>query len=106
MLNQSKTVYQAEIDAACELIDFFKFNVGFAQELYQAQPQSSPGCWNRLEHRPLDGFVFAVTPFNFTSIAGNLPTAPALLGNTAIWKPASTSVYSNYYLMKLLEEAG
>ncbi|MFT7484318.1 MAG: 1-pyrroline-5-carboxylate dehydrogenase [Candidatus Paceibacteria bacterium] len=106
MLNQSKTAYQAEIDAACELIDFWRYNVGFVQELYGSQPQSSPGCWNRMEHRPLDGFVFAVTPFNFTSIAGNLPTAPALLGNTALWKPASTSVYSNYYLMKLMEEAG
>ena len=106
MLNQSKTVYQAEIDAACELIDFYRFNVGFVQQLYQSQPQSSPGCWNRLEHRPLDGFVFAVTPFNFTSIAGNLPTAPALLGNTALWKPASTSVYSNYFVMKLLMDAG
>ncbi|MFT7668155.1 MAG: 1-pyrroline-5-carboxylate dehydrogenase [Planctomycetota bacterium] len=106
MLNQSKTAYQAEIDSACELIDFYKFNVGFAQELYQAQPQSSPGCWNRLEHRPLDGFVFAVTPFNFTSIAGNLPTAPALLGNTCLWKPASTSVYSNWFVMKLLMDAG
>jgi 1-pyrroline-5-carboxylate dehydrogenase len=106
MLNQSKTVYQAEIDSACELIDFFKFNVGFAEQLYQSQPQSSPNCWNRLEHRPLDGFVFAVTPFNFTSIAGNLPTAPALLGNTVVWKPASTSVYSNYYLMQLLQDAG
>jgi 1-pyrroline-5-carboxylate dehydrogenase len=106
MLNQSKTAYQAEIDAACELIDFYRFNVGFAQELYEAQPQSSPGCWNRLEHRPLDGFVFAVTPFNFTSIAGNLPTAPALLGNTCVWKPASTSVYSNWFVMQLLMEAG
>lgn len=106
MLNQSKTVFQAEIDSACELIDFFKFNVGFAQQLYQSQPQSGPGCWNRLEHRPLDGFVFAITPFNFTSIAGNLPTAPALLGNSVVWKPASTSVYSNYYLMQLLQDAG
>ena len=106
MLNQSKTAHQAEIDSACELIDFFKFNVAYAQQLYEEQPESAPGMWNRLEHRPLDGFVFAITPFNFTSIAGNLPTAPALLGNTAIWKPASTSVLSNYYLMKLFEEAG
>ena len=106
MLGQSKTVHQAEIDAACELIDFWRYNVHFAQEIYGDQPQSSPGCWNRLEYRPLDGFVFAITPFNFTSIAGNLPTAAALMGNTAIWKPASTSVYSNYFLMKLLEEAG
>jgi len=106
MLNQSKTAYQAEIDAACELIDFYRYNVAFAQELYEAQPESSPGCWNRVEHRPLDGFVFAVTPFNFTSIAGNLPTAPALLGNTCLWKPASTSVYSNWFVMKLLQDAG
>ena len=106
MLNQAKTVHQAEIDAACELIDFFRFNVHYAAQLFAEQPESAPGCWNRLEHRPLDGFVFAVTPFNFTSIAGNLPTAPALLGNTAIWKPASTSVLSNYYVMELLEAAG
>ena len=106
MLNQSKTVLQAEIDAACELIDFWRFNAHFLEQLYSEQPVSSPGCWNRLEHRPLDGFVFAITPFNFTSIAGNLPTAPALLGNTCLWKPASTSVLSNWYLMELLEEAG
>jgi 1-pyrroline-5-carboxylate dehydrogenase len=106
MLNQSKTVHQAEIDAACELIDFFRFNVHFLRQLYQSQPESSPGCWNRIEHRCLDGFVFAITPFNFTSIAGNLPTAPAMLGNTVLWKPASTSVLSNYLLMKMLEEAG
>ena len=106
MLNQSKTVHQAEIDSACELIDFFRFNVHYAERLYSEQPESAPGMWNRLEHRPLDGFVFAITPFNFTSIAGNLPTAPALLGNTCVWKPASTSVLSNYYLMKMFEEAG
>ena len=106
MLGQSKTAHQAEIDSACELIDFWRYNAAFAQELYESQPVSSPGCWNRLEHRPLDGFVFAVTPFNFTSIAGNLPTAPALLGNTVVWKPASTSVLSNYFVMQLLEEAG
>jgi 1-pyrroline-5-carboxylate dehydrogenase len=106
MLGQSKTAHQAEIDAACELIDFFRFNAHFAEKLYQEQPQSSPGTWNRLEHRPLEGFVYAVTPFNFTSIAGNLPTAPALLGNVAVWKPAATAVYSGYYIMKLLEEAG
>ncbi len=106
MLGQSKTAHQAEIDAACELIDFFRFNAHYAERLYSEQPQSGPGVWNRLEHRPLDGFVFAITPFNFTSIAGNLPTAPALMGNTAIWKPASTSVLSNYYLMKMFEEAG
>ncbi|MBI1381851.1 MAG: L-glutamate gamma-semialdehyde dehydrogenase [Planctomycetaceae bacterium] len=106
MLGQSKTCHQAEIDAACELIDFWRFNVHFAERLYAEQPQSAPGVWNRLEHRPLDGFVFAITPFNFTSIAGNLPTAPALLGNTAIWKASSTSLLSNWWLVKLLQEAG
>ena len=106
MLGQSKTVHQAEIDSACELIDFFRFNVHFAEGIYSEQPESGPGMWNRLEHRPLDGFVFAVTPFNFSSIAGNLPCAPALMGNTCLWKPASTSVYSNWLLMQMLEEAG
>jgi len=106
MLGQSKTCHQAEIDSACELIDFFRFNVAFYEQLLREQPQSSPGVWNRLEHRPLEGFVFAVSPFNFTSIAGNLPTAPALCGNTVIWKPASTSVYSAHFLMKLFKEAG
>ncbi len=106
MLNQSKTVHQAEIDAACEAIDFMRFNVHFATELYAEQPNSSPGVWNRLEHRPLDGFVFAISPFNFTSIAANLPSAPALVGNTAVWKPASTSILSNYYVMKMFEAAG
>jgi len=106
MLGQSKTCHQAEIDSACELIDFFRFNVAFYEQLLREQPQSSPGIWNRLEHRPLEGFVFAVSPFNFTSIAGNLPTAPALCGNTVIWKPASTSVYSAHFLMKLFKEAG
>ncbi len=106
MLGQSKNAFQAEIDAACELIDFFRFNVEYASRIYKEQPQSSPGVWNRLEYRPLEGFVFAVTPFNFTSITGNLPTAPALMGNTVIWKPASTSIYSAYFIYKLLEEAG
>lgn len=107
MLGQSKNVFQAEIDAACELIDFFRFNALYAQEIYQEQPQISPrGVWNRLEHRPLEGFIFAVTPFNFTSIAGNLPAAPALMGNTVLWKPASSSVYSNYFILKLFQEAG
>ncbi len=106
MLGQSKTCHQAEIDSACELIDFFRFNVAFYEQLLREQPQSSPGMWNRLEHRPLEGFVFAVSPFNFTSIAGNLPTAPALCGNTVIWKPASTSVYSAHFLMQLFKEAG
>jgi len=90
MLGQSKTAYQAEIDSACELIDFWRWNVHFAREIVSAQPVSSPGVWNRSDHRPLEGFVYAVTPFNFTAIAGNLPTAPALMGNTVVWKPAPT----------------
>ncbi len=106
MLGQSKTAHQAEIDAACELIDFWRFNVRYAEQIYGEQPESSPGCWNYLEHRPLEGFVFAVTPFNFTSIAGNLPTAPAIMGNTVIWKPASSSLYSAHFIMDILEEAG
>ncbi len=106
MLGQSKTAHQAEIDAACELVDFWRFNVHFAERLYSEQPLSVAGAWNRLEYRPLDGYVFAVTPFNFTSIAGNLPTAPAMLGNTVVWKPASTAVYSGSFLMRLLEDAG
>ncbi len=106
MLGQSKTAYQAEIDAACELIDFWRFNPAYAQGLYDEQPLSDHAMWNQLDYRPLEGFVYAVTPFNFTSIAGNLPTAPALMGNTVIWKPASSSMLSAYYIMKLLEEAG
>jgi len=106
MLGQSKTAHQAEIDAACELIDFWRFNVAFAEEIYRQQPLSSPGAWNRLEHRALEGFVFAVTPFNFTSIGGNLPTAPAILGNTVVWKPASTALYAAYFIMEILEAAG
>jgi 1-pyrroline-5-carboxylate dehydrogenase len=106
MLNQSKTVIQAEIDAACELIDFLRFNVAFMRGIYAEQPASVRGVWNRVEYRALEGFVFAVTPFNFTSIGGNLPTAPAMMGNAVIWKPASTSVLSNYHFMKLLQEAG
>ena len=106
MLGQSKTVHQAEIDAACELTDFWRFNTHYMQEIMTEQPYSPPGFWNRCEYRPLEGFVFAVTPFNFTSIAGNLPTAPALIGNVIIWKPASSAVYSAYYVMRLLEEAG
>jgi 1-pyrroline-5-carboxylate dehydrogenase len=106
MLGQSKTVYQAEIDAACELIDFFRFNVGYARQLMEMQPDSAPGIWNRCEYRNLEGFVFAVTPFNFTSIAGNLPSAPALMGNVCLWKPASTSVLSGWALMELFKEAG
>jgi 1-pyrroline-5-carboxylate dehydrogenase len=106
MLGQSKTSHQAEIDAACELIDFFRFNAHFAERIHTEQPQSSPGTWNLLDYRPLEGFVYAISPFNFTSIGGNLPTAPALMGTTVVWKPAGTAVYSNYFLMKLLEEAG
>lgn len=99
MLGQSKTVFQAEIDAASELIDFWRFNPYYAQELYEEQPLSPHSTWNRVEYRPLEGFVYAVTPFNFTSIAGNLPTAPALLGNTVIWKPASSAMLSAYYIL-------
>jgi 1-pyrroline-5-carboxylate dehydrogenase len=106
MLCQSKTVHQAEIDAACELIDFWRYNPEFMQQIYAEQPESSDGCWNYVEHRPLEGFVFAVTPFNFTSIAGNLPTAPALMGNTVVWKPASSTVYTAHFIMDILEEAG
>ncbi|EOD01740.1 L-glutamate gamma-semialdehyde dehydrogenase [Caldisalinibacter kiritimatiensis] len=106
MLAQSKTVFQAEIDAACELIDFLRFNCYYLTQIYNDQPYSSKGVWNRVEYRPLEGFVFAVTPFNFTSIGGNLPTAPALVGNTVLWKPASNAVYSNYFFMKLLQAAG
>jgi 1-pyrroline-5-carboxylate dehydrogenase len=106
MLGQSKTSHQAEIDAACEMIDFFRFNAYYMQQVYSEQPGSAEGYWNYLEHRSLEGFVFAVTPFNFTSIAGNLPTAPALMGNVVLWKPASSSLLSAHYIMELLEEAG
>jgi len=106
MLNQSKTVFQAEIDSACELIDFWRFNPYSMRQLYSDQPISSPGMWNRVEYRPLEGFVFAVSPFNFTSIGGNLAGAPALLGNTVLWKPASTSVLSGYVIMQILKAAG
>src|SRR5258707_9667017 len=106
MLGQSKSVYQAEIDAACELIDFWRYNVHYAKRLLGEQPTSAPGSWNRLEYRPLEGFVLAITPFNFTSIAGNLPTAPALLGNVVIWKPSHTQQFSAHFLMRLLEAAG
>jgi 1-pyrroline-5-carboxylate dehydrogenase len=106
MLGQSKTAHQAEIDSACELIDFWRFNVQYMTRIYEEQPISSPGIWNRLEYRPLEGFVFAVTPFNFTAIAGNLPTSAALMGNTVVWKPASTAAVSAHFLMKLWEEAG
>ena len=106
MLGQSKTAFQAEIDAACELIDFWRFNVHYAEQIHGVQPLSSPGVWNSLEYRGLEGFVYAISPFNFTSIGGNLSTAPAIMGCTVVWKPAATASYSNYLLYKLLEEAG
>ncbi|TML64151.1 MAG: L-glutamate gamma-semialdehyde dehydrogenase [Actinobacteria bacterium] len=106
MLNQSKTAHQAEIDAACEVIDFWRFNPTFMRRIYEEQPISSPGVWNRMEYRPLEGFVFAVSPFNFTAIGANLSTSPALMGNTVVWKPASTAAYSAYYVMRVLQEAG
>lgn len=106
MLGQSKTAYQAEIDSPCELVDFWRFNVAFAREILAQQPISGPGVWNRTDYRPLDGFVYAVTPFNFTAIAGNLPTAPALMGNTVVWKPSITQSFAAYLTMQLLEAAG
>jgi 1-pyrroline-5-carboxylate dehydrogenase len=106
MLGQSKTVFQAEIDAACELIDFLRFNVAFGRQVLDEQPVSSPGVWNRMDHRPLEGFVLAITPFNFTAIAGNLPLAPALMGNTVVWKPSPTQQFSAHFTMRLLEAAG
>src|SRR5438128_3247472 len=106
MLNQSKTVHQSEIDAVCETIDFLRFNVHFAQQIYDSQPISSPGMWNRIDYRPLEGFVYTVTPFNFTSIGANLSSSPALMGNGVIWKPASSTVFSNYCIFKLFEAAG
>ncbi|MFC4050613.1 L-glutamate gamma-semialdehyde dehydrogenase [Actinomadura syzygii] len=106
MLGQSKTVQQAEIDSPCELVDFWRFNVHFARQVLAEQPINSPGVWNRFDHRPLEGFVYAITPFNFTAIAGNLPTAPALMGNVVVWKPSPTQTYSAVLLMRLLEEAG
>ncbi len=106
MLGQSKNAYQAEIDAACELIDFLRYNVYFMTEIYNEQPDSSPGVWNRIEYRPLEGFIFALTPFNFTAIAGNLPTSAAMMGNTVVWKPANTQVYAANVIMQVLKEAG
>lgn len=106
MLCQSKNAFQAEIDAACEMIDFFRFNVQFMTEIYAGQPESAPGIWNRLEYRPLEGFVFAITPFNFTSIAANLCAAPALMGNVVVWKPSNTQIYSAHVIMDLFKEAG
>ncbi len=106
MLGQSKTVHQAEIDAACEMVDFLRFNVHYAARIYEEQPLSVAGQWNRMDHRPLEGFVYAISPFNFTSIGGNLPSSPAIMGNVAVWKPAATAVYSNYVLMQVFLEAG
>ncbi|HEY8256121.1 MAG TPA: L-glutamate gamma-semialdehyde dehydrogenase [Gemmatimonadales bacterium] len=106
MLGQSKTALQAEIDSACELIDFLRFNVHFAERIYREQPESAAGAWNRMDHRPLEGFVYAITPFNFTAIGGNLPTAPALMGNTVVWKPAASAALSNWHFYRLLVEAG
>jgi 1-pyrroline-5-carboxylate dehydrogenase len=106
MLGQSKTPYQAEIDAACELIDFWRYNVQFARQILSEQPESGPGVWNRMDYRPLEGFVLAITPFNFTAIAGNLPTAPALLGNVVVWKPSPTQQLAAHHTMRLLEAAG
>ena len=106
MIAQSKNVMQAEIDAACELIDFLRFNVEFMTDIYTNQPESSPGIWNRMQYRPLEGFVYAITPFNFTAIAGNLPAAPAMMGNVVIWKPARSQVYSAHVIMELFKEAG
>lgn len=106
MLGQSKSAYQAEIDSPCELIDFWRFNVSFARQILSEQPMSSPGVWNRVEYRPLEGFVYAITPFNFTAIAGNLPTAPALMGNTVLWKPSPTQAVAAYLTLQLLEAAG
>jgi 1-pyrroline-5-carboxylate dehydrogenase len=106
MLGQSKTAYQAEIDTPCELVDFWRFNVHFASRILADQPISAPGVWNRVDYRPLEGFVYAITPFNFSAIAGNLPTAPALMGNTVVWKPAVTQSVAAYWTMRLLEAAG
>src|SRR5258705_2028117 len=106
ILGQSKSPYQAEIDAACEMIDFWRYNVYYARKILSEQPESAPGIWNRMEYRPLEGFVLAITPFNFTSIAGNLPTAPALLGNVVVWKPSPTQQLAAHYTMRVLEAAG
>ena len=106
MLGQSKNAYQAEIDSACELIDFLRFNVYYMTEIYAQQPQSGKGVWNRVEHRPLEGFIFAITPFNFTAIAGNLPSSAAMMGNVVVWKPAPTQVYAANVIMKVFIEAG
>ena len=106
MLAQSKNVFQSEIDAACELIDFLRFNVQYMTQIYKEQPESSPGVWNRLQYRPLEGFVFAITPFNFTAIAANLCAAPAMMGNVVVWKPSDSQVYSAQVIMELFKAAG
>jgi 1-pyrroline-5-carboxylate dehydrogenase len=106
MLAHSKNIFQAEIDAVCELVDFFRFNAHFMQQIYDIQPLSGPGIWDRTDHRPLEGFIFAVTPFNFVSINGNLPTAPAMMGNVVVWKPASTAIYTSHFIMKILRQSG
>ena len=106
MLAQSKTIFQAEIDAACELIDFLRFNVQYMQEIYNNQPNNSPGIWNRISYRPLEGFVYAVSPFNFTAIAGNLPASAAMMGNVVVWKPSDYQIYSAKILMDIFREAG
>ena len=106
MIGQSKNVFQAEIDASCELIDFLRYNVEFMTQIYSDQPKSDSSVWNRLEYRPLEGFVYAITPFNFTAIAGNLPTAPALMGNVVVWKPSATQIYSAKVIIDVLKEAG
>ncbi len=106
MLAHSKSIFQAEIDAVCELADFYRYNCHYAQQIMDIQPQNAPGIWDRVDHRPLEGFIFAVTPFNFISINGNLPTAPAIMGNVSVWKPASTAVYTSHFLMKIFREAG
>jgi 1-pyrroline-5-carboxylate dehydrogenase len=106
MLCQSKNAFQAEIDAACELIDFFRFNVQYMTDIYKQQPESLPGVWNRMEYRPLEGFVLAITPFNFTSICANLCAAPALMGNVVVWKPANSQIYSAHVIMQLFKDAG
>ena len=106
MLAQGKNCYQAEIDSVCEFADFLRYNVEYLTQIYSDQPESSPGIWNRLEYRPLEGFVFAVTPFNFTAIAGNLPAAPALMGNTVVWKPADSQIFSANVVMEIFREAG
>lgn len=106
MIAQSKTVYQAEIDAACEYIDFLRFNVEFMSQIYEEQPDSSEGVWNRVEYRPLEGFIYAITPFNFTAIAGNLPASAALMGNTVVWKPSDHQIFSAKVLMDIFRKLG